>query len=90
MEFKQTETAFYLGETIESATAKIVFEIRNNALIILHTEVSEIHKGQGIGKLLVKEVIDFARKQNLSVLAICQFAMKEIEKHEEYQDLLKR
>lgn len=47
MEFKQTETAFYLGETIESATAKIVFEIRNNELIILHTEVSEIHKGQG-------------------------------------------
>lgn len=38
----------------------------------------------------MKEVIDFARKQNLSVLPICQFAKKEIEKHEEYQDLLKR
>jgi len=90
MEFKQTETAFYLGENIESATAKIEYEIRKNELIIMHTEVAEIHKGQGIGKLLVKEVIDFTRKQNLSVLPICQFAKKEIEKHEEYQDLIKR
>lgn len=90
MEFKQTETAFYLGENIESATAKIEYEIRSNELIIMHTEVSEIHKGQGIGKLLVKEVIDFARKQNLRVLPICQFAKKEIEKNEEYQDLIKR
>jgi len=90
MEFKQTETAFYLGENIESASAKIEYEIRNDQLIILHTEVSEIHKGQGIGKLLVKEVIDYARKQNLSILPLCQFAKKEIEKHEEYQYILKR
>ena len=90
MEFKQTETAFYLGESLATATAKIEYEVHNEELNILHTQVSEIHKGQGIGKLLVKEVIDYARANNLSVLIACPFAKKEIEKHEEYQDLIKK
>ena len=42
----------------------------------------------GIGSRLAGSALDYARQQNLKVVAKCSFVAKYIERHQEYADLL--
>ena len=57
-------------------------------IIIDHTEVDALLKGEGIGKDLVKAGVDFARQNNLKIIPLCPFAKAEFEKHAEFADVL--
>jgi len=57
-------------------------------IIINHTGVSEAYNGTGLGKMLVKAGVDFARTNNLKVIPQCPFAKKIIEHTPEYADVL--
>lgn len=46
---------------------------------IVHTEVSESYKGQGIARKLVECVIENAKKYNKKLIADCSYAQKVIE-----------
>lgn len=43
-------------------------------IIIDHTYVSEVLKGQGVGQQLVKKVMEYARQENKKIIALCPFA----------------
>ena len=55
--------------------------------IIDHTEVAENHKGEVVGKELVKYAVDFARKKGVKVMPLCPFAAAEFRKNEDYSDV---
>jgi len=58
-------------------------------IIIDHTEVDEILKGQGVGYGLVEEAVKLARQQELKILPLCPFAAAVFKKKEEqYRDVL--
>jgi len=57
-------------------------------IIIDHTFVDSVFRGENVGKDLVKAGIDFARERNLKIIALCPFAMSEIQKNPEYADVL--
>jgi predicted GNAT family acetyltransferase len=57
-------------------------------LIIEHTEVGEKFEGMGIGKKLVLEAVQFARKNNVKILPWCPFAKSLFNKTTEIQDVL--
>jgi predicted GNAT family acetyltransferase len=87
---KHTERggSFYLGEET-APTAELVYRMAGtHKMIIDHTEVSEIHKGEGIGKLLVMEAVKFAREQQIKILPICPFARAILLKNPDYADVL--
>lgn len=46
---------------------------------IIHTEVSKLYQGQGIAKMLVKNVIENAKIANKNIIAECSYAQKVIE-----------
>lgn len=46
---------------------------------IIHTEVDENYRGQGIAKELVLEVIKNAKKEEKKVIADCSYAKKILE-----------
>ncbi len=54
-----------------------------------HTEVPAELGGQGIGSRLIKDALDQARRNRWKVVAQCPFVKAYIEKHAEYQALLK-
>ncbi len=56
--------------------------------IIDHTEVNPAYSGQGIGRVLVKLIVDAAREAKVKVLPLCPYAKKEFDKNPAYQDLL--
>lgn len=53
-----------------------------------HTEVEPISKGKGVGKKLVKELVDIATEKNWKIIPICPFAKAEFDKNPEYSTVL--
>jgi predicted GNAT family acetyltransferase len=58
---------------------KIEFALVGNELSILHTYAYE--SGRGIGSLLMKNAMEWAKTQQYVILPICPFAQKYIEKN---------
>ncbi len=57
-------------------------------IIIAHTFVEDTFRGEHLGQDLVKAGVDFARENNLKIVALCPFAKSEFERHPEYADVL--
>ena len=59
-----------------------------NKMIIDHTEVDDSLKGQGIGKKLQAQLVDYVRERHIKVIPLCPFAKAMFEKVKEWQDVL--
>jgi uncharacterized protein len=57
-------------------------------IIIDHTEVLPEHEGKGLGKQLVKAVVDFAREKKVKIMPLCTYAKSVFDKTPEYKDVL--
>jgi predicted GNAT family acetyltransferase len=53
---------------------KIVFEVSNDKLLILHTYAYQ--SGRGIGTRLMQEATTWAKEQGYTIVPICTFAKK--------------
>ena len=51
------------------------------------TGVSDELGGQGLGKKLVNSVVEYARNNNLKIIASCPFAKDVLEKDDHAQDV---
>ncbi len=83
-----TKGLFYI-EKDRVKVAEMVYTMpSNDTMIIEHTEVSESLKGQNIGKMLVKNAVEFARKNNIKIIPLCPFTLSVFKRHpEEYADV---
>lgn len=59
-----------------------------NILIVDHTTVDGSLKGQGMGKQLQQQLVDFVRREQIKVIPLCPFAKATFEKTPEWQDVL--
>ncbi len=57
-------------------------------IIINHTEVNEILKGQGAGKQMLSKAVEFVRENGLKIIPLCPFAKSVFDKTPEYGDVL--
>jgi predicted GNAT family acetyltransferase len=90
IQHKHTERGghFYLGPE-EAPTANLVYRMAGtHKMIIDHTEVSPVHRGQGIGQQLVAAAVAYSRANGIKILPLCTFAKSVIGKTPEYQDIL--
>jgi len=60
----------------------------DDKIIIDHTHVDEAYGGQGIGKKIFLNIIDWVRKEEIKVLPLCPFAKAQFEKNPEFADIL--
>jgi uncharacterized protein len=74
---------------LDSHTAELSYRLNGNIIIFTHTGVPSALEGRGIGSLLVKTGLEYAKKNNLKVQTFCWFVDKYIRRHPEYQDLMK-
>jgi predicted GNAT family acetyltransferase len=61
---------------------------RGNTVIVPHTEIERSRRGQGLGAVLVRHVLDDLRGSGRSVVPACWYVARFIDEHPEYQDLL--
>jgi predicted GNAT family acetyltransferase len=57
-------------------------------MIIDHTNVDDSLKGQGIGKRLLSNLVDFVRANGIKVIPLCPFANATFQKVKDWQDVL--
>lgn len=88
IDISHNEQAKRFETTIDGHTGYISYQERGNSLIYDHTIVPEALGGRGIGSVLVKHALDYAREHDKKVVPQCSFVSSYINKHPDYQDLL--
>ncbi|WJR81618.1 GNAT family N-acetyltransferase [Bradyrhizobium sp. NP1] len=76
--------------TVEGHLAATYYKVEDGVITFIHTEVPPELGGKGVGSRLIKGALDQVRADGLKVVAQCPFVKAYIEKHADYQDLLKR
>ena len=63
--------------------AELVYRIRGDRLVLIHTEVPLELEGRGIGGRLVTAAVDRAAREGLTLVPLCPFARGWLERHPE-------
>jgi predicted GNAT family acetyltransferase len=74
---------------LDSATAVLTYKEEGDKIYLIHTEVPAEMGGKGIGGRLAKAGLDYARENGLQVVARCPFVASYLQRHPEYQDLVR-
>ena len=78
----------YLTRSENGEKAELLAEKIGDIIVIKHTEVAPVFKGQGIGKQLLDKCASDARDQGLKIHPECSFAAYQFQKTAEWSDLL--
>ena len=79
----------FIYEVDGKKLAEMVYVTAGDKKIIIdHTEVDDSLKGQGIGKGLLSDLVDFVRANQIKVIPLCPFAKATFKKVKEWQDVL--
>ena len=68
--------------------AYLEYTLAGNVLQLIHSEVPEALRGQGLASELAKSALDWARENKVKVDVICPSVAEYLGKHPEYSDLL--
>jgi predicted GNAT family acetyltransferase len=71
---------FFLEENGERL-AFMEIGMKDNDIIVFHTEVSEKLKGKGVGTSLIAALVDYARKNKYRIVALCPFVLAHFKRH---------
>ena len=63
--------------------AELVYHVRGDRLVLIHTEVPIELEGRGIGGRLVTAAVDRAVREGLTLVPLCPFARGWLERHPE-------
>ncbi|MEO3997335.1 DUF5996 family protein [Mesorhizobium sp. CAU 1732] len=71
--------------------AEMTYSRAGDGLIIIdHTEVPDALRGRKVGERLVRQAVEDARRDGVSIIPLCPFAKAQIARHPEWQDVLRR
>lgn len=92
IEIKQIESGtkgFFGAFEGEIEAGRISYTFAGETRMILdHTEVNDAYRGQNIGKRILIEVVEFARKNKIKIIPLCPFVKSVFDKTEEIRDVL--
>ena len=74
---------------LEGQMAELDYRLRDSVISFTHTGVPHALEGRGIGSLIVRTGLNYAREQGYKVIPLCSFVAAYIRRHAEYSDLLK-
>ena len=84
---KNGSVYFYINDG-EEKIAEMIMDVSGNVLTVYHTEVLPKAEGKGLAKKLLVSMVDYARKNNLKVIALCPYVHAQFLKHPgEYNDI---
>jgi uncharacterized protein len=91
LKFENKERGAFVIEEGNDRVAEMVFGRKDTNLIVYHTEVAEKLKGQGVAPRLLDRMVEYARKENLQVVPLCQYVLAQFKRHpEQYSDIWNR
>ena len=88
MEVVNNESARRFEVTVDGHTGVLQYARRGDRIELLHTEVPPALGGKGLGGLLAKTALEYARNSSLRVIPSCPFVRSYLERHAEYEPLM--
>lgn len=83
--------SFYIGDSELNPLAEITYYREDETTVTVdRTFVAEALRGQNIGRILLKELVDWVREENLKIIPHCSFVKAELTKNPDYIDVLKK
>ena len=73
---------------IDSQVSMLEYTFKNHRLFLTHTEVPPALENQGRGSELAHAALEYARQNELTVVAICPFVQEYVSSHPEYQSFV--
>jgi predicted GNAT family acetyltransferase len=86
--FKLNEDENQFELHTKDGTAFLEFIREGEKLFLTHTETPEALRGQGIAADLVKQSLQSAKDNGLTVVPSCSFVAKYVNNHPEWNDIL--
>lgn len=78
---------YFTGDAGQQAV--MTFSRASPRLIIIdHTEVPDLYRGQGVGVLLAAYAVEAARKGGWKIIPLCPFFKAQSLRHPEWQDVI--
>jgi predicted GNAT family acetyltransferase len=66
---------------IDSFTAELNYRLKDDGIVFTHTGVPSPLEGRGLGSLLVRAGLQYAKENNLKVQSLCWFVDKYMQRH---------
>ncbi|CDQ21546.1 hypothetical protein SAMN05192559_11153 [Halobacillus karajensis] len=86
---QQKKGKLFIGDE-EQPKAQLLFEEKENTMVITSTVVAPSERGQGLGTDLIDFAVNYARKHKLKIDPVCSFAQGVIQNTPEYEVVLKK
>jgi predicted GNAT family acetyltransferase len=74
--------------SIDGQLSILEYKLKNQRLILTHTEVPDVLSRKGIGTRLAHAALEYARQNGLTIVVFCPFVQEYIDSHPEYQSLV--
>ena len=68
----------------------LAYERRDDLVVLVHTEVDDAFEGRGVGSTLVRQVLEKLQAEGARIQPDCRFVRSYLERHPEYQHLVRR
>jgi len=79
---------FELIDETNQTVGELTFMLKAEQMLINHTGVNPVLRGQGLAEKLVLEAVEYARKNQLKILPFCSYVSVYISEHPEVQDVV--
>lgn len=74
---------------VDGAVAGLAaYRLRDDAVVITHSEVDRQFRGQGLGNELAQRTLDLLRARGDKVVPLCPFFARYVAEHPEYDDIV--
>ena len=88
LNLKENGSGYFYITQGEEKIAEMNIDVSGNELTVYHTEVLPKAEGKGLAKKLLASMVDYARKNNLKVIALCPYVHVQFLRHpDEYSDI---
>lgn len=84
---KQDRNSFYINGESGKLVARMEISETERIIIIASTFVDDSLRGQGVGRLLLEEVVKLARSSNKRILPLCPYALSVFKKDDSLSDI---
>lgn len=89
LKINDSKGVFELRDEHDIQVGELTFLVRDKEqMIINHTGVNPILRGQGLAEKLVLKAVEYARDNQLKILPFCSYVSVYIGKHPEVQDII--
>jgi uncharacterized protein len=86
--FPDTDRSRYEIWAGDDLAGYVLYRLMGPRIKFVHTEVEPAFEGRGLGGILARAALDWARSERLEVLPVCPYIAEWIAKHREYEDLV--